>query len=85
MSSFLNESNMEITIVTIPEDEMLSKVEEFVSTMGYHIKNINHPNPVMVIKSLNARGIIIKGTRNEAHGIAKQLGWKMQRKNPPKK
>lgn len=85
MSQFLNESNIEITKVTITEDETLENLNEFLRTMGRQLKDVNHPEPTTIIKSFNDRGIIIKGTRNEAYAIAKQLKWKLHRVNPPKK
>lgn len=83
MSQFLNETNIEITEVTIPKNESLDNVNEFLKTMGQQLKDINHVQPEKIIKSLNKGKIIIKGTRNEAYGIAKQLKWKMVRSNPP--
>ena len=84
MSHLLNESNIEITEITIPEHETLENLNVFLRTMGKQLKDVNHPDPALVIQSYNKRGIIIKGTRNESYIIAKQLNWKMHRVNPPK-
>ena len=83
-SSLLNESNIEITEIIIPEDETLENVDEFLRTMWRKLKDVNHSDPAKVIRSINAQKIIIKGTRNEAYAIANQLNWKMHRRNPPK-
>jgi len=85
MSHLLNESNIEITEIIIPEDETMENIDEFLRTMGRKLKTWNPENPAKVIQSINAQKIIIKGTRNEAYAIAKQLNWKMHRRNPPKK
>ncbi len=84
MSHLLNESNIEITKVTIPEDEDLDNVNEFLKTMGKRLKEVTNIDSQTIIRSLNQTGIIIKGTRNESYDISKHLGWKMVRKNPPK-
>lgn len=84
MSEFLNESNIEVTEVTIPENETLENINEFLKTMGQKLKDTNL-EPAKVIQGLNVRGIIIKGTRNESYAIAEQLHWKLHRRNPSKK
>ena len=84
MSYLLNESNIEITEVVIPEDESLEHVDIFLNTMGRKLKDVNHLDPVKVIQSINKQKIIIKGTRNEAYGLAEQFNWKLHRRNPPK-
>lgn len=83
-SPLLNETNIEITEVTIPEDESLQNVDMFVKTMGYNVKDLNHPDPAKIIRAINDRKIIIKGVRNESYAIAQQLHWKMIRTNPKK-
>ena len=85
MSQFLNESNIEITNVKIPEDAKLADVDVFVRTMGFKINDLNHPDPIKVIRAINDRKIVIKGTRNKAYAMAEQFGWIMHRVNPPKK
>lgn len=84
-SPLLNESNIEITLITIPEDEDLDNVNEFLKTMGKRLKEVTNADSQTIIRSLNQAGIIIKGTRNESYAMAKQLDWKMERKNPPGK
>ena len=85
MSYLLNESNIEITDVIIPHTETLENVAIFLKTMGKGLVNIEGVDPKDVITTLNDVKIVIKGIRNESYFIAKQLGWEMIRKNPPRK
>jgi len=78
----LNESNIEITEITIPENETEEHINLFLATMG---KKLAYPPTVTletVIRSYNNSGLVIKGIHNEAYLLAKQLRWGMHRINP---
>jgi len=81
-NTFLNKSNIEVTNVTIPDNEKLENINLFLQTMNMKLTNTKNINPNIIIKALNEKKQIqILGVRNKSYALAKQLGWKMYRIN----
>jgi len=82
LTGLLDKTNVEVTNVTIPQDEKLENVDLFLKLMGKKLKGTKNADSKTVIQSLNDLQITIMGTRNEPYAMAKQLHWKMHRVNP---